>query len=100
MTVSYTLKVAEARFGGFSGLLLRWRGSIYKLLYKEFLLFIALYAVLSITYRCEGEGGVLGLAGEELAAQLPLTQDLPQDAADPGTEACVCSGGPILQPLC
>eukprot|EP00069_Balaena_mysticetus_P008608 bmy_19780T0 len=56
MTVSYTLKVAEARFGGFSGLLLRWRGSIYKLLYKEFLLFIALYALLSITYRCEGEG--------------------------------------------
>ncbi|XP_077006010.1 bestrophin-4 [Tamandua tetradactyla] len=51
MTVSYTLKVAEARFGAFSGLLLRWRGSIYKLLYKEFLLFIALYALLSITYR-------------------------------------------------
>ncbi|XP_032458305.1 bestrophin-4 [Phocoena sinus] len=51
MTVSYTLKVAEARFGGFSGLLLRWRGSIYKLLYKEFLLFIVLYALLSITYR-------------------------------------------------
>lgn len=51
MTVSYTLKVAEARFGGFSGLLLRWRGSIYKLLYKEFLLFIALYALLSVTYR-------------------------------------------------
>ncbi|EGV94611.1 Bestrophin-4 [Cricetulus griseus] len=51
MTVSYTLKVAEARFGAFSGLLLRWRGSIYKLLYKEFLLFSALYAVLSITYR-------------------------------------------------
>uniref|UniRef100_H0VYR3 Bestrophin n=1 Tax=Cavia porcellus TaxID=10141 RepID=H0VYR3_CAVPO len=51
MTVSYTLKVAEARFGGFSRLLLRWRGSIYKLLYKEFLLFVALYAALSITYR-------------------------------------------------
>ncbi|XP_059112040.1 bestrophin-4 [Peromyscus eremicus] len=51
MTVSYTLKVAEARFGAFSGLLLRWRGSIYKLLYKEFLLFGALYAVLSVTYR-------------------------------------------------
>lgn len=62
MTVSYTLKVAEARFGGFSGLLLRWRGSIYKLLYKEFLLFIALYALLSVTYRCEGEGRVSGLA--------------------------------------
>uniref|UniRef100_A0A8C5KRR6 Bestrophin n=1 Tax=Jaculus jaculus TaxID=51337 RepID=A0A8C5KRR6_JACJA len=51
MTVSYTLKVAEARFGGFSSLLLRWKGSIYKLLYKEFLLFVALYAVLSVIYR-------------------------------------------------
>lgn len=63
MTVSYTLKVAEARFGGFSGLLLRWRGSIYKLLYKEFLLFIVLYALLSITYRCEGEGSGLVCGG-------------------------------------
>lgn len=63
MTVSYTLKVAEARFGGFSGLLLRWRGSIYKLLYKEFLLFIVLYALLSITYRCEGEASGLVSGG-------------------------------------
>lgn len=51
MTVSYTLKVAEARFGAFSGLLFRWRGSIYKLLYREFLLFCALYATLNVTYR-------------------------------------------------
>ncbi|KAJ1169583.1 hypothetical protein NDU88_001476 [Pleurodeles waltl] len=51
MTVSYTLKVANARFGGFSKLLFRWKGSIYKLLYKEFLVFITLYAILSVTYR-------------------------------------------------
>nr|XP_056700026.1 bestrophin-4 [Euleptes europaea] len=51
MTVSYTLKVANARFGGFSKLLFRWKGSIYKLLYKEFLVFILLYAALSVTYR-------------------------------------------------
>ncbi|XP_028902586.1 bestrophin-4 [Ornithorhynchus anatinus] len=51
MTVSYTLKVANARFGGFSKLLFRWRGSIYKLLYKEFLVFLSLYALLSVTYR-------------------------------------------------
>lgn len=66
MMILYTLKVAVARFGGFSGLLLRWRGRIYKLLYKEFLLFIILYALLSITYRCEGEisgGGVCGGLG-------------------------------------
>ncbi|CAH2310589.1 bestrophin-4 [Pelobates cultripes] len=51
MTISYTLKVANARFGGFSKLLFRWKGSIYKLLYKEFLVFVALYSLLSVTYR-------------------------------------------------
>ena len=33
MTVTYTARVAKARFGGFSKLLLLWRGSIYKLLW-------------------------------------------------------------------
>ncbi|XP_061488811.1 bestrophin-4 isoform X1 [Rhineura floridana] len=51
MTISYTLKVANARFGGFSKLLFRWKGSIYKLLYKEFIVFIFLYATLSVIYR-------------------------------------------------
>ncbi|KAM8931122.1 bestrophin-4 [Pelodytes ibericus] len=51
MTVSYTLKVANARFGGFSKLLFRWKGSIYKLLYKEFLVFAVLYTALSLVYR-------------------------------------------------
>ncbi|MEE6495270.1 hypothetical protein FKM82_001997 [Ascaphus truei] len=52
MTISYTLKVANARFGGFSKLLFRWKGSIYKLLYMEFIAFVSLYAMLSVTYRC------------------------------------------------
>lgn len=51
MTISYTLKVADSRFGGFSKLLFRWKGSIYKLLYKEFVVFMVLYALLSIVYR-------------------------------------------------
>uniref|UniRef100_A0A8B9CK19 Bestrophin homolog n=1 Tax=Anser brachyrhynchus TaxID=132585 RepID=A0A8B9CK19_9AVES len=51
MTVSYTLKVADSRFGGFSKLLFRWKGSIYKLLYKEFIVFVVLYALLSVVYR-------------------------------------------------
>ncbi|XP_076194363.1 bestrophin-4 [Aptenodytes patagonicus] len=51
MTISYTLKVANSRFGGFSKLLFHWKGSIYKLLYKEFVVFMALYAVLSLVYR-------------------------------------------------
>ncbi|XP_029440972.1 bestrophin-2 [Rhinatrema bivittatum] len=51
MTVSYTARVANARFGGFYKLLVLWRGSIYKLLYKEFLLFCILYLGFSVTYR-------------------------------------------------
>lgn len=51
MTVTYTARVANARFCGFSKLLLVWKGSIYKVLYKEFLAFFAMYAAISTTYR-------------------------------------------------
>uniref|UniRef100_A0A3Q2XSP7 Bestrophin homolog n=1 Tax=Hippocampus comes TaxID=109280 RepID=A0A3Q2XSP7_HIPCM len=51
MTVSYTLEVANVRFGGFSKLLFRWKGSIYKLLYKEFLLFCGVYVFFSALYK-------------------------------------------------
>ncbi|KAM4677270.1 bestrophin-2a [Discoglossus pictus] len=51
MTVTYTARVANARFGGFYKLLMLWRGSIYKLLYKELLVFFIMYLALSITYR-------------------------------------------------
>ncbi|MGH0151106.1 UNVERIFIED_CONTAM: hypothetical protein FKN15_057870 [Acipenser sinensis] len=50
MTVTYSSKVANATFFGFHRLLLRWRGSIYKLLYREFLVFVGLYTALSIIY--------------------------------------------------
>ncbi|NWX75304.1 BEST4 protein, partial [Alca torda] len=49
-TISYTLKVTNSHFGGFSKLLFCWKGSIYKLLYKEFIVFMVLYAVLSLIY--------------------------------------------------
>lgn len=51
MTVSYSLEVANARFGGFSKLLFRWRGSIYRLLYKELLVFCGVYLFFSVCYR-------------------------------------------------
>uniref|UniRef100_A0A1A8CAK2 Bestrophin homolog n=3 Tax=Nothobranchius TaxID=28779 RepID=A0A1A8CAK2_NOTKA len=51
MTVSYSLEVASARFCGFSRLLFRWKGSIYRLLYKEFLVFSSVYLFFSIFYR-------------------------------------------------
>ncbi|XP_036072281.1 bestrophin-4 isoform X1 [Oryzias melastigma] len=51
MTVSYSLEVANVRFYGFSRLLFRWKGSIYRLLYKEFLVFCGVYVFFSIFYR-------------------------------------------------
>ncbi|KAL4647924.1 bestrophin-2 [Arapaima gigas] len=51
MTVTYTARVANVRFCGFSKLLLAWKGSIYKVLYKEVLAFFTMYTIISITYR-------------------------------------------------
>ncbi|XP_067123463.1 bestrophin-4-like isoform X1 [Centruroides vittatus] len=51
MTVTYSLNVSKARLCGFAKLLLRWRGSIYKLLYREMIIFCGLYYSLSGMYR-------------------------------------------------
>lgn len=51
MTVTYSLEVANARFGGFTKLLFRWKGSIYRLLYKELLVFCGVYLFFSVCYR-------------------------------------------------
>ena len=51
MTVTYSRCVADAGLGTFSRLLLRWKGSIYKLLYRELILFTVLYCFFSWLYR-------------------------------------------------
>uniref|UniRef100_A0A452QCB3 Bestrophin n=1 Tax=Ursus americanus TaxID=9643 RepID=A0A452QCB3_URSAM len=51
MTVTYSSQVANARLGSFSRLLLCWRGSIYKLLYGEFLIFLLSYYAIRFVYR-------------------------------------------------
>lgn len=51
MTVTYSGQVANVRFGGFARLLFHWKGSIYKLVYRELFTFIVLYASISLTYR-------------------------------------------------
>ena len=51
MTVTYSSKVAYATFFGFHRLLLKWRGSIYKLLYREFIVFAVFYTAISLVYR-------------------------------------------------
>ncbi|CAL8356551.1 unnamed protein product [Lota lota] len=51
MTVTYSRRVADAGLGTFSRLLLRWKGSIYKLLYRELIIFTVLYYFFSSLYR-------------------------------------------------
>ncbi|XP_023341651.1 bestrophin-4 [Eurytemora carolleeae] len=52
MTVSYTGDVANASaFGCFSKILLRWRGSVYKLVFKELLAYTVMYMIINLTYR-------------------------------------------------
>ncbi|XP_034858048.1 bestrophin-3 isoform X4 [Mirounga leonina] len=54
MTVTYSSKVANATFFGFHRLLLKWRGSIYKLLYREFIVFAVFYTAISLVYSVHG----------------------------------------------
>ncbi|XP_045624689.2 bestrophin-2 [Procambarus clarkii] len=52
MTVTYTQKVSECRgFGSFWRLLFRWRGSIYKLVWPDTLVYCLLYFICSLVYR-------------------------------------------------
>lgn len=51
MTVSYTAQVATSSFSCFLKLLARWRGSIYKLLWRDFAVYVAIYFILSFIYR-------------------------------------------------
>ncbi|ESO01265.1 hypothetical protein HELRODRAFT_192276 [Helobdella robusta] len=51
MTVPYSSQVATSSFSCFLKLLFRWKGSIYKLLWKEFAVFASLFYSLSFLYR-------------------------------------------------
>lgn len=51
MTVTYSREVCTVRLGGFAKLLVRWRGSIYRLMYREVLIFLALFYALALLYR-------------------------------------------------
>ncbi|CAL1271225.1 unnamed protein product [Larinioides sclopetarius] len=51
MTVSYQYDVASSASGGFIRLLFRWRGSVWKVVYREMLLFSACYITLSLLYN-------------------------------------------------
>ena len=70
MTVSYTGDVANAsNFGIFVKILYKWRGSVYKLVYKELLAYVLCYFVINLTYRMviveysEGRDAKEGISG-------------------------------------
>ncbi|XP_031539200.2 bestrophin-3 [Vicugna pacos] len=79
MTVTYSSKVANATFFGFHRLLLKWRGSIYKLLYREFIVFAVLYTAISLAYRFLLTGAQkryfekLSIYCDRYAEQIPVT---------------------------
>ncbi|KAH8379257.1 hypothetical protein KR009_003954 [Drosophila setifemur] len=52
MTVTYTSSVSTSSvLSNFLGLLMRWRGSIYKLVWADILVFIGAYTILAVIYR-------------------------------------------------
>ncbi len=51
MTISYQRDVASSTAGGFTRLLFKWKGSLYKLIYRELALFLSAYIILSLIYR-------------------------------------------------
>ncbi|CAG0884727.1 unnamed protein product [Cyprideis torosa] len=53
MTVSYTKDVASTSFlGVFWKLFFRYRGSLFKMIWADYLIFITLYIAISLCYRC------------------------------------------------
>ncbi|CAI4227275.1 unnamed protein product [Auanema sp. JU1783] len=53
MTVSYNLDLSNASLISFVKLQLRWRGSIWKCVFKELLMFSIFFAALTVTYRSD-----------------------------------------------
>ena len=52
MTVSYSGDVGNAStFGCFNKILFKWRGSVYKLIFKELLAYVAVYFLINLFYR-------------------------------------------------
>lgn len=51
MTITYSLDISSSTIFSFHRLLFRWRGSIWKLIYPELIIWLILYSTLSCTYR-------------------------------------------------
>jgi hypothetical protein len=52
MTVSYTTNVTKSRIWSLHRLILRWRGSLWKLVWYDVVVWCIGYFTLSMIYRC------------------------------------------------
>lgn len=51
MTVYYTPSVSTAKFIDFVRVLIRWRGSVWKLILPELCIWLIAYSILNLVYR-------------------------------------------------
>ncbi|KRX23271.1 Bestrophin-1 [Trichinella nelsoni] len=51
MTVTYSSSCSNSTLSTFARLLLLWRGSVYKIIYKDLLIFLLLHYTLNLVYR-------------------------------------------------
>ncbi|VDD94624.1 unnamed protein product [Enterobius vermicularis] len=51
MTVSYNADVSSASFWSFVKIMLRWRGSVWKMIYFELVLWCTTFTIFSLIYR-------------------------------------------------
>ena len=52
MTIQYSLETSTQNLHNFSRLLLRWKGSVWQCIYKELLIWLIVYGIISAIYRC------------------------------------------------
>ncbi|KAL3102665.1 hypothetical protein niasHT_029476 [Heterodera trifolii] len=51
MTISYTLDVSKSSWGGFFRILSRWRGSVWKAVMGQLIVWTIIYMLISLVYR-------------------------------------------------
>uniref|UniRef100_A0A9J2PYV2 Bestrophin homolog n=1 Tax=Ascaris lumbricoides TaxID=6252 RepID=A0A9J2PYV2_ASCLU len=63
MTIHYSASVATAKYSRFAQVMFRWKGSLWKLIYIEVIVWLLFYAALSILYRVglHGDSKILAL---------------------------------------
>ena len=51
MTIQYSLETSTQNLYNLSRLLLRWKGSVWQYIYKELLIWLIVYGIISAIYR-------------------------------------------------